>query len=86
MFPAQAAERQQPKLGYTLTAISKPVPAPDFTLEDMDAKKFSLKDYRSKVVLAQFLGHVVSALPKRNAFNGAFVRKIQGQEFCRACA
>src|SRR5665647_575546 len=54
MFSAQAAERQQPKLGYNLTAISKPIPAPGFTLEDMDAKKFSLKDYRGKVVLLNF--------------------------------
>lgn len=53
MFSAQAAE-QQPKLGYTLSAISKPEPAPAFTLEDMDAKKFSLKDYRGKVVLLNF--------------------------------
>jgi len=51
---AQAAEHQQPKLGYTLTALSKPIPAPDFTLEDIDAKKFSLKDYRGKVVLLNF--------------------------------
>jgi peroxiredoxin len=54
MFSAQADERQQPKLGYNLTAISKPIPAPDFTLEDMDAKQFSLKDYRGKVVLLNF--------------------------------
>jgi len=54
MFSAQAAEREQPKLGHTLTAISKSVPAPDFTLEDMDGKKFSLKDYRGKVVLLNF--------------------------------
>ncbi|MGB9093356.1 MAG: hypothetical protein WCB93_04530, partial [Gallionella sp.] len=44
MISAQAAEREQPKLGHMLTAISKPIPAPDFTLEDIDAKKFSLKD------------------------------------------
>ena len=54
IFPAQAAEREQPKLGYTLTALSKPVPAPDFTLKDIDGKKFSLKEYRGKVVLLNF--------------------------------
>ena len=54
MFSAQAAERQQPKLGYQMTALATPLPAPDFTLEDMDAKKFSLKDYRGKVVLLNF--------------------------------
>jgi peroxiredoxin len=54
MFSAQAAEPQQPKLGYQLTALSEPVPAPGFTLEDMDGKIFSLKDYRGKVVLLNF--------------------------------
>ncbi len=34
-------------------------PAPDFTLEDMDGKKFSLSDYRGKkgVVLVFYRGH-----------------------------
>ena len=54
MSPAEAAEREQPKLGHTLTAVPTPDPAPDFTLEDIDAKKFSLKDYRGKVVLLNF--------------------------------
>jgi thiol-disulfide isomerase/thioredoxin len=54
MISAQAAERQQPKLGHTLTALSRPVPAPDFTLQDIDGKKFSLKGYRGKVVLLNF--------------------------------
>ncbi len=54
MFSALAAESQQPKLGYQLTALSKTVPAPGFTLKDMDGKKFSLKDYRGKVVLLNF--------------------------------
>jgi len=54
MFSAQAAEREQPKLGYNLTAIAEPIQAPDFTLEDMDAKKFSLKDYRGKVIMLNF--------------------------------
>jgi len=54
MISAQAAERQQPKLGYNLTAQSENLPAPDFTLEDIDAKKFSLKDYRGKVIMLNF--------------------------------
>lgn len=48
------AEREQPKLGYKLTALSTPVPAPDFTLEDMDEEKHHLTDYRGKVVLLNF--------------------------------
>ncbi len=54
MFSAQAAERQQPKLGYQLTALPEPATAPGFSLEDIDGKKFSLKDYRGKVVLLNF--------------------------------
>jgi peroxiredoxin len=54
MFSAQAAESEQPKLGHELTATSEPLPAPDFTLQDSDAKKYSLKDYRGKVVLLNF--------------------------------
>ncbi len=50
--PAVAAEK--PKLGHTMTAASRLVQAPDFTLEDMDGKKFSLKQYRGKVVLLNF--------------------------------
>lgn len=50
----EAAERKQPKLGHRLTALPKPVAAPGFTLEDMDEDKFSLKDYRGKVVLLNF--------------------------------
>ena len=51
--PAGAAEDKQPELSHTLTALS-PSAAPDFTLEDIDNKKFSLKDYRGKVVLLNF--------------------------------
>lgn len=48
------AERQQPKLGYNMSAISSPIVAPDFTLQDMDEADFSLRDYRGKVVLLNF--------------------------------
>ncbi len=54
MFSVDAAERKQPKLGHRLTALPEPVAAPDFTLENMDEDKFSLKDYRGKVVLLNF--------------------------------
>ena len=52
MSPVHAAEK--PKLGHTMTAASTSVKAPDFTLEDMDGKKFSLQEYRGKVVLLNF--------------------------------
>jgi len=53
-FSALAAWDDQPKLGHNLTPLSKPVPAPDFTLEDMDEIKHKLTDYRGKVVLLNF--------------------------------
>lgn len=53
VFSVHAA-REQPRLGHKLTALSKPVPAPDFTLEDMDEEKYNLADYRGKVVLLNF--------------------------------
>jgi len=48
------AEQQLPKLGYKLTALPSPVDAPDFNLQDMDEKKYSIKDFRGKVVLVNF--------------------------------
>ncbi len=52
--PVYAAWDDQPKLGYNLTPLPKPVPAPDFTLEDMDEEKHSFRDLRGKVVLLNF--------------------------------
>ncbi len=49
-----AAWEVQPKLGYKLTQLPKPIPAPGFTLEDMDEEKHSFKDLRGKVVLLNF--------------------------------
>jgi thiol-disulfide isomerase/thioredoxin len=49
-----AAWEVQPKLGYKLTQLPKPIPAPGFTLEDMDEEKHSLKDLHGKVVLLNF--------------------------------
>ncbi len=49
-----AAWEVQPKLGHQLTPLPKPVPAPDFTLEDMDEDEHSLSDLRGKVVLLNF--------------------------------
>jgi len=51
---AYAAWDVQPKLGYNLTPLAKPVPAPDFTLDDMDEEKHSFKELRGKVVLLNF--------------------------------
>ena len=51
---AYAAWDVQPKLGYNLTPLPKPIPAPGFTLQDMDEENHSLKDYHGKVVLMNF--------------------------------
>ena len=53
-FSVHAEEREQPKLGHVLTALAEPIPAPDFTLEDLDAKKVHLKDFSGKVVMINF--------------------------------
>jgi len=51
--PAQAAWEPE-KLGRNLTALAKPLPAPDFALKDMDDESYSFADYRGKVVLLNF--------------------------------
>jgi len=53
-FSVQSAWDDQPKLGHDLTPLPKPVPAPDFSLEDMDETRHKLVDYRGKVVLLNF--------------------------------
>lgn len=45
---------EQPKLGHRLTPVSKPVPAPDFSLQDMDETVYRLNDFRGKVVMINF--------------------------------
>jgi thiol-disulfide isomerase/thioredoxin len=48
------SEWQQPELGYQLSALSKPIPAPAFNLMDMDEEHHSLEKYRDKVILLNF--------------------------------
>ena len=48
------AELPAPELSYELTRLDAPLPAPDFTLEDMDGQRHSLSDYRGKVVMLNF--------------------------------
>ncbi len=45
---------ESPKLGHRLSAIKITLPAPDFTLLDMDEEEHSLSDYRGKVVMLNF--------------------------------
>lgn len=48
------ADLPAPDLSYELTRLDPPLPAPDFTLPDMDEEKHSLSDYRGKVVMLNF--------------------------------
>ncbi len=41
-------------LGHSLSAVEGPLPAPEFTLPDMDDEPHSLADYRGQVVLLNF--------------------------------
>ena len=56
LFPAPGvrAELPSPELSYELTRLDTPLPAPDFTLKDMDGKAHRLSDYRGKVVMLNF--------------------------------
>lgn len=48
------AAREQPKLGFQLNPLSKPVEAPSFKLEDMDEYEYDFSEYRGQVVLLNF--------------------------------
>ncbi len=53
LSPAADA-REQPKLGHQLTELSRPIAAPDFTLQDMDEKSHRFSDFRGRVVILNF--------------------------------
>jgi thiol-disulfide isomerase/thioredoxin len=48
------AELPAPELSFELTKLDAPIPAPNFSLEDMDGQRHSLSDYRGKVVMLNF--------------------------------
>jgi len=81
VFSAQAAEPQQPKLGHHLTALSEPLPAPDFTLKDMDNKQFSLKDYRGKVVMLNFWATWCPPCRREMPSMERLHQKLKGKDF-----
>jgi thiol-disulfide isomerase/thioredoxin len=51
---AAAADLPAPELGHALTRIEPPVPAPDFTLENLDGETVALGGYRGKVIMLNF--------------------------------
>jgi peroxiredoxin len=81
MSSAQAAERQQPKLGHQLTATSEHLPAPDFTLADMDKKKYSLKDYRGKVIMLNFWATWCPPCRREMPSMERLHQKLKGKDF-----
>jgi thiol-disulfide isomerase/thioredoxin len=48
------APAEQPPLSHTMTAVSPPQTAPDFSLPDMDDATHTLSSYRGKVVMLNF--------------------------------
>jgi len=48
------AMADQPPLGHAMSPLSPPLPAPDFSLPDMDGASHALSDYRGKVVMLNF--------------------------------
>ena len=80
-FSVPAAWEQQTKLGHNLTPISKPVPAPSFTLEDMDEEKISLADYKSKVVLLNFWATWCPPCRREMPSMERLYQKFNGEDF-----
>jgi len=54
VLPDAPFAQEEADLGYKMTAIQPPVPAPDFVLQDMDGERYTLKDFRGKAVLVNF--------------------------------
>ncbi len=48
------APAEEPPLSHTMTAVSPPQNAPDFTLQNMDGETYTLSNYRGKVVMLNF--------------------------------
>ena len=78
---AFAAWDEQPKLGHRLTPLPKPVPAPDFTLEDMDEEKHSFRDLRGKVVLLNFWATWCPPCRREMPSMERLHQKMEGKDF-----
>ena len=77
----EAAWEDQPKLGHKLTAVPKPIPAPEFTLEDMDEEQHSLKDLRGKVVLLNFWATWCPPCRREMPSMERLYQKLSGEDF-----
>ncbi len=54
LFAMALFAADEPELSITLNRLDPPLPAPEFTLNDMDGKPHRLRDYRGKVILINF--------------------------------
>lgn len=79
-LPAQAVW-EQPKLGYQLNELSKPVNAPNFTLEDMDEYEYDFSEYRGKVVLLNFWASWCPPCRREMPSMERLYRKYQDKDF-----
>lgn len=76
-----AAWDDQPQLGHSLTPLPKPVPAPDFTLADMDEEMHSFKDLRGKVVLLNFWATWCPPCRREMPSMERLYQKLNGEDF-----
>jgi thiol-disulfide isomerase/thioredoxin len=76
-----AAWDEQPKLGHALTPLPKPVPAPDFTLADMDEEKHRFSDLRGKVVLLNFWATWCPPCRREMPSMERLYQKLSGEDF-----
>jgi thiol-disulfide isomerase/thioredoxin len=76
-----AAWDEQPKLGHSLTPLPKPVPAPDFTLADMDEETHSFSDLRGKVVLLNFWATWCPPCRREMPSMERLYQKLSGENF-----
>jgi thiol-disulfide isomerase/thioredoxin len=81
VLDVHAAWDDQPQLGHSLTPLPKPVPAPDFTLADIDEEMHSFKDLRGKVVLLNFWATWCPPCRREMPSMERLYQKLNGEDF-----
>ena len=81
VLSVHAAWDDQPQLGHSVTPLPKPVPAPDFTLADMDDEMHSFKDLRGKVVLLNFWATWCPPCRREMPSMERLYQKLNGEDF-----
>ena len=72
---------EQPKLGYKLNQLKKPVEAPNFKLEDIDEYEYDFSEYRGKVVLLNFWATWCPPCRREMPSMERLYKKYQGDDF-----